>query len=88
MHARRAARDPKRSSLLDWALHMAEEDVLLFPIFAMHHPVETERLYADHDAFRWEIRRYGEIRDLPRMRRHSELEDALAIEVAPFVLGG
>lgn len=60
---------------------MAEEDALLFPIFAEHWPRETALLYADHDVFRNDFRRYGRIVDVERLQRHSAMEDALALRL-------
>lgn len=78
MHAGHAAKNPSKYPALEWSFHMAEEDVLLFPIFAKRFPNETQELIDDHAAFRDQIRRHGYITDLARMTKHSQLEDRLA----------
>lgn len=78
MHEGSAAREPARWPVRDWGMHMLEEERYFIPVVARMDPRAAREMIDDHEVFRYELSRYGEIRDLARMRRHSRAEDRFA----------
>jgi len=60
---------------------MAEEERYFIPLVARIDRAAAEEMLLDHGVFRFEIARYGKIRDLARMKRHSLAEDRMAEEM-------
>lgn len=61
----------------DWLAHFEEEERLMFPLL---HPSVAARLRAHHMAFRRTLTLSGRI-DENALRKHSDLENAVAREV-------
>lgn len=60
----------------DWLIHFDEEERLLFPIMRKKGlALLVDRLLEQHEMFRAEIRKRGEIVSLDALKQHARIED-------------